>query len=170
MLSFKPTFSLSSFALISLVILLFLKIGVMSFAYLMTQWCIFFPAILILACASFSPALHMMYSAYKLNKLGDNIQPWCTPFPIWNQSVVPCPVLTISSWWAYRFLRKQVRWSAIPITWRIFLYFVFLYFFALVTEEGFLIPPCYSLELCSQMGISFLFFFDFSFSSFLTYL
>ena len=29
-----------------------------------------------------------MYSAYKLNKQGDNIQPWCT-FPIWNQSVVP---------------------------------------------------------------------------------
>ena len=37
----------------------------------------------------------MMYSAYKLNKQGDNIQPWCTPFPIWNQSVVPCPVLTL---------------------------------------------------------------------------
>ena len=31
-----------------------------------------------------------MYSAYKLNKQGDNIQPWRTPFPIWNQSVVPC--------------------------------------------------------------------------------
>ena len=31
----------------------------------------------------------MMYSAYKLTKQGDNIQPWCTPFPIWNQSVVP---------------------------------------------------------------------------------
>jgi len=29
-----------------------------------------------------------MYSAYKLNKQGDNIQPWHTPFPIWNQSVV----------------------------------------------------------------------------------
>ena len=26
---------------------------------------------------------------------GDNIQPWCTPFPIWNQSVVPCPVLLL---------------------------------------------------------------------------
>ena len=35
----------------------------------------------------------MIYSAYKLNKQGDNIQPWHTPFPIWNQSVVPCPVL-----------------------------------------------------------------------------
>ena len=29
-----------------------------------------------------------MYTAYKLNKQGDNIQPWRTPFPIWNQPVV----------------------------------------------------------------------------------
>ena len=36
---------------------------------------------------------------------------------------------------------------------------VFLYFFALIPEEGFLISPCYSLELCIQLGISFLFFF-----------
>ena len=33
---------------------------------------------------------------------------------------------------------------------------VFLYFFALIGEEGFLISPCYSLELCIQMLISFL--------------
>ena len=32
---------------------------------------------------------------------------------------------------------------------------VFLYFLALIAEEGFLISPCYSLELCIQMGISF---------------
>ena len=31
---------------------------------------------------------------------------------------------------------------------------VFLYFFALITYEGFLISPCYSLELCIQMGMS----------------
>ena len=29
---------------------------------------------------------------------GDNIQPWHTPFPTWNKSVVPCPVLTVASW------------------------------------------------------------------------
>ena len=61
-------------------------------------------------------------SAYKLNEQGDNIQPWCTPFPIWNQSVVPCPVLTVASWPAYRFLRRQVRWSGIPISLRIILF------------------------------------------------
>ena len=66
----------------------------------------------------------MMYAAYKLNKLGDNIQPWRTPFPIWNQSVVPCPVLTVASWPAYRFLRRQVRWSGFPISLRIFQFVV----------------------------------------------
>jgi len=40
---------------------------------------------------------------------------------------------------------------------------VFLYFFALITEKGFLISPCYPLELCIQMGMSFLFFFAFHF-------
>ena len=33
---------------------------------------------------------------------------------------------------------------------------VFLYSFALITEEDF-VSPCYTLELCIQMGISFLF-------------
>ena len=44
-------------------------------------------------------------------KQGDNIQPWLPLFPIWNQSVVSCLVLTVASWPAYRFLRGQVRWS-----------------------------------------------------------
>ena len=46
----------------------------------------------------------------------------------------------------------------------------FLYFFALITEEDFLIAPCYSLELYIQMLISFLFSFAFGFSSFHSYL
>ena len=52
------------------------------------------------SCASSSPAFLMMYSTYELNKHRDNIQPWCTPFPIWNQSIVPCPVLSVASWHA----------------------------------------------------------------------
>ena len=85
---------------------------------------IFIPAILIPAYASSSPAFLMMYSAYKLNKQGDNIQPWSTPFPIWNQSLVPCPVLTVASWPLYRFLKRQVRWSSIPISLRTFQFIV----------------------------------------------
>ena len=38
-----------------------------------------------------------MYSASKLNKQGNKIQPWGTPFPIWGQSAVPCSVLTVAS-------------------------------------------------------------------------
>ena len=70
---------------------------------------IFLPANLIQVCAASSSEFLMMFSAYKLNKQGDNTQPWYTPFPIWNQSVVPCPVITVASWPAYRFLKSQVR-------------------------------------------------------------
>ena len=42
---------------------------------------------------------------------------------------------------------------------------VFLYFFVLLTLEGFLISPCYSLELYIWMDRSFLFSSDFHFSS-----
>ena len=45
-----------------------------------------------------------------LNKKGDITQPYHTPFPVLNQSVVSYPVLTAASQPAYRFLRRQVRW------------------------------------------------------------
>ena len=48
----------------------------------------------------------------------------------------------------------------------LFLSIVFLYYFALITEEGFLISPCCSLDLCIKIGISFLFSFAFHFSFF----
>ena len=75
MLSFKPTFSLSSFTFIKRLFNSLLSvISVVSSAYL--RLLIFLPAILIPACASSSPAFLMMYSAYKLIKQGDNnIQP-----------------------------------------------------------------------------------------------
>ena len=66
----------------------------------------------------------MRYSAYKLNKQGDNVQPWCTPFLIWNQSIVPCLALIVASSPAYRFLRRQVRWSGTLISFRIFQFVV----------------------------------------------
>ena len=47
--------------------------------------------------------------------------------------------------------------------------YIFVIYITNITEEGFLISSCYSLELCIQMGISFLFSFAFSFSSFLGY-
>ena len=116
MLSFKPAFSLSSFTVIkSLFSSSSLSaVRVVSSAYL--RLLILLLAILIPACASSSPTFLMMYSAYKLNKQGDNIHPWHTPLPILNQSVVLCWILTVASWPTYRFVWRQVRWFGIPIS------------------------------------------------------
>ena len=83
MLSFKPTFSLSSFTYIKRLFSSSLSgVRVVSSAYL--RLLIILLAILTPVCASPSPVFLMMYSAYKLNKQGDNIQPWRTPFPMWT--------------------------------------------------------------------------------------
>ena len=89
MLSFKLAFSFSSFTFIKRLFSssLLSAIRVVSSMYLRLMK--FLPANLIPTCDLFDLAFHMMYSAYKLNKQGDNIQPWHSPFPIWNQSVVP---------------------------------------------------------------------------------
>ena len=107
MWSFKPTFShLFHFHQETLSFFTFCHKG--GFVCISEVILMFLPAILIPACASSSPALLMRYSAYKLNKQGDNIQPWHTPFPIWNQAAVSCPVLTVASWSAYEV--GQVVW------------------------------------------------------------
>ena len=123
-LSIKPGFSLSSFTFIKRLFSFSLlsTIRVVSSAYI--RLLTLLPAVLIPACASSSLAFYMIYSAHKLNKQHDKIQPWHTPFPIWNQSVVPCPVLTVASWSAYRFLRRHVKWSGVPTSWRIFQFVV----------------------------------------------
>ena len=132
LLSFKPAFSLSSFTFINRLFSFYLlsAIRVVSSPYM--RLLILLPAILISAWASSSLAFHMIYSACKLNIQDDNIQPWHTPFPILNQSVVPCLALTIASWPAYRFLRRQGRWSDISISLRIFPQFVVIH-----TVKGF---------------------------------
>ena len=116
MFNFKPAFSLSSFTFIKILFSssLLSAIRVVSSAYL--RLLVLLPANMIPACASSSQAFHVMYSVYKLNKRGDNIQPWHAPFLVLNQSIVSCLVLTVASWPANRFLSRQVRWSGVPIT------------------------------------------------------
>ena len=67
MLSFKPTFSLSSFTLIKRLF----SSSSLSTIRVVSSACmrllIFLPAILNAACAYSSPKFHMMYSTYKLN-------------------------------------------------------------------------------------------------------
>ena len=102
-LSFKPAFPLSYFTFIKRLFSssLLSAIRVISSAYL--RWLIFLPAILIPACDWSCPHFR-----------------WCTLFPVLNQSIVACLVLTVASLPAYRILRRQVRWSDIPISLRIF--------------------------------------------------
>ena len=124
MLSFKSAFPLSSFTLIKR---LFSSSSlsacrVVPYAYLRVL--MFLLAVLIPVCVSSSQALSMMSSAYKWNKQGDNIQPCHIPFLILNQSVDPRLVLTVASWPSHKFLRRQVRWSGIPISLRIFQFIV----------------------------------------------
>ena len=79
MLSFKPTFTLCSFTFIKRLFSSSSRsaIRVVSSSYL--RLLIFLLAILIAACAYSSSEFLMMYSAYKLHKQGDNMQPWLTP-------------------------------------------------------------------------------------------
>ena len=120
MLSFKPTFTLSSFTFIKRLFSSSSLSAIRVVLPALLRLLIFLLAILIPAYASSSPVFLMMYSAYQLNKHDDNMFDVYTSFPIWNQSVVPCPVLTVASWPAYRFLKRQFRWSGIPISFRIF--------------------------------------------------
>ena len=114
---FRPTFSHFTFTFIKRVFSSssFSAIRVVPSVYL--RLLIFLLAILIPACASSSLEFCKMYSTYKLNKQGDNIQTWPTLFLICSQSVIPCPVLTVVSSPVFRFLRRQVRWSDTPISW-----------------------------------------------------
>ena len=75
MLSFKSTYSLSSFTFIKRLFSSssLYAVTVVSAAYL--KLLIFLLAILIPACASSSLIFHLMYSAYRLNKQRNNIKP-----------------------------------------------------------------------------------------------
>ena len=120
MLSCKPAFSLSSLTLIKRLFSSFSFSAIRGVLSAYLRLLLFLSAILIPDYESSSPAFRIMYSAYMLNKEGNNIQSCPTPGSVLNQSIVPCPVLTVASWPAYRFLRRQVRWSSIPISLRIF--------------------------------------------------
>ena len=75
MLSFQPVFSLSSFTFIKRLVSssLLSAVRVISSAYL--RLLVFLPEIFSLVSDSSNLAFCMIYSAYQLNKMGDNTQP-----------------------------------------------------------------------------------------------
>jgi len=151
MLSFNPAFSLSSFTFIKRLFSSSLLSAIRVVSSIHLRLLISLPEILIQACESSSLAFSMMYSVCTLNKQDDSILPWCTPFPVLNQFICPCLLLTIASWPACRFLRRQVRWSDFPLSLRIFQFVV--------------IHPVKSFSKVSEAGVVCFFFFNsFAFS------
>ena len=89
---------------------------------------VFLPTILTPACASSSPAFHMMYSAYRLNKQSDNIQSWHTPFPVCcSTSSSNCCVFTCT----------QISQEAGQVVWYFLLFKNFPWFVVIHTVKGF---------------------------------
>ena len=82
MLSFKPAFSLFSFTFIKR---LFCASSLYAIRVVSSEVIDISPDSLDSSLCFIQPSILMMYSAYKLNKQGDNMQPWRAPFPIWNQ-------------------------------------------------------------------------------------
>ena len=75
MLSFKPALSIYSFTFIKRFFSSSSLSAIRAVSSAYVRLLKFFLAILILACASSSLVFRLIYSAYKLNKRGDNIQP-----------------------------------------------------------------------------------------------
>ena len=93
MLCVKPAFSLYTFTLIKRLFSYSSLSAIKEISYAYMRLLIL--TILIPAYDSLSQTLPMMYSAYKLNKQGDNIQLYHISFPILNQSFFPYPVLLL---------------------------------------------------------------------------
>ena len=109
------TFSLSSFTFIKRLF------SSSSFSALRVVLSVYLRLLIFPLASRFQPELHSAWhlawcTLYKLSKQDDNIQSWCIPFPILNQSIVPCLLLTVASWSAYKFFRRQITWSGISIS------------------------------------------------------
>ena len=116
----KPSLSLSSFTFINRFFSSssLSAIRVVSSAYL--RLLIFLPAILIPACAAFSLAFHMLSSAYKLNK-----QVTKYSLDVLLSLFGTSPLFHVWFWLLLLdlptdFSGGSLRWSDIPISWRIF--------------------------------------------------
>ena len=96
-----------------------------------------------------------MYSAYKLNKQGDNIQPCCTSVLTWTQYVVPCPVLTVVSISLHWSLRKAFL-SLLALLWNSAFKCFYLSFSPLLFTSLLFIAIC---KASSDSHLAFLHFF-----------
>ena len=69
---------------------------------------------------------------------------------LFGTSLLSCLVLTVASWPAYRFLRKQIKWSGIPISFRIFHSLLKIH-----TVKGFDIPNKAEVDVFLELSCFF---------------
>ena len=123
MLSFKPAFSLSSFILIKRLfsLLSFLPLG-WCHLHLWGYWYFSLQSWFQL---ELHPAWHFSWCTLHISQISRvTIYSLDVLLSQFGSSLFPCSVLIVASWPACRFLRRQVRWSGIPISFRIFQFVV----------------------------------------------
>ena len=133
MVSFQPAFWLSSLTFIKRLFSFSLLSAIRVVSSPCLRLLIFLTAILIPACDSSRQAL-TMYSAYKLNKQDDNIQPWRTLFP--NFEAVCC---SMSSTNCCFLTRTQVSQEAGKVVWYSHLFQNFPVCVTHTTVKGFVV-------------------------------
>ena len=116
-LSFKPALSLFSSVLIKTRVSLHFLPLERFHQHIWGCWCSSCRSWLLLET---HPAQHFSWCAQHIGWICESRQPCCTPFSIVNQSVIQYRALTVAYWPAYSFLRRQGRWSGIPICLRAF--------------------------------------------------
>ena len=78
-----------------------------------------------------------------------------TPSPNLNQFNIPCKILNVASWLAFKFLRRQVKWSGILISFRLF-QFVLIHTgkgFSVVNEAEVDVILEFPYIFCDPMGV-----------------
>ena len=123
MLSFKPTFSLSSFTFIKRHFSSSLfAIRVVSFAYLrllIFSWQSWFQLVCFIHPDIFWDIQIYWNISLHINKIS-TVTIYSLDILLSRFGIVCCSIQTVASWPTYRFLRRQVRWSGISIPWRVF--------------------------------------------------
>ena len=110
---------------------------------------IFLPEIMIPTCASSSLVFCMMYSAYMLNKQGDNIQPWGTPF------LIGTSLFSMSSSNCCFLICKEISQEAGKVVWYSHLLKNFPQFVVIHTVKGFGIVNKAEIDVFMELSCFF---------------
>ena len=138
---------------------MFCKSGIFIFIFAENNYSIYAHAVLIktpLLHQSFGPHVSFCLSVFLFLSFSLSLYFWLIP---WNakagcvtQGILASFLLSLSHSWLqttrFQSIKGSTEISSLSHS------IVFLYFFALISEEGFLISPCYSLKLYIQVDLA----------------